>query len=400
MGTAATLSAVPASTGRQDRAPGADAGARLRSVDILRGLVCVLMAIDHVRVYAGVPAGGPTAGIFFTRWVTHFVAPAFCLFAGTGAFFLGRRLKDPGALARFLVSRGLMLVLLEITLIRFTWTFSLDYSTFILAGVIWMLGWCMVLLAAFVRVPAPVVGWIGVGMIAAQQAFALVPQLVPASLRSGFGYFWEFIYSSGLTSLPGVSVLYVLVPWLGVMMAGYGFGVILLRDDAVRRRLCLWIGLGATGVFLVATTIIASAQGDGDGPPMYVRMLNMQKYPPSQLFLLMTLGPLIALLPYAERARGRLAGALETFGRVPLFYYLLHIPAIHVAAIIVMQLRGTFSAAWYATAPYATVPPAQRWSLGLLYLVWALVVAGVLYPACRWYARVKAERPAWWMRYL
>ena len=123
---------------------------RLRSLDIIRGAVMILMAIDHVRVYSGIPAGGPTAGVFFTRWVTHFCAPAFVFFAGTAAFLHGRKIADTGTLSRYLVIRGLLLVLLELTVIRFSWTFNVDYSQFVLAGVIWMLGWCMVLLAALV----------------------------------------------------------------------------------------------------------------------------------------------------------------------------------------------------------------------------------------------------------
>ena len=131
---------------------------RINSVDLLRGLVMVLMAIDHVRVYSGLPAGGPTPGIFFTRWITHFCAPAFVFFAGTAAFLHGRKLADKRSLARYLVTRGLILVILELTLIRFTWTFNFDYREWILAGVIWMLGWCMILLAALIWMPTWLLG--------------------------------------------------------------------------------------------------------------------------------------------------------------------------------------------------------------------------------------------------
>lgn len=375
--------------------------ARLRSVDVLRGLVCVLMAIDHVRVYSGLPAGGPTPGIFFTRWVTHFVAPWFCLFAGVGAYFLGKKLESPGALARFLVTRGLLLVVLEVTLVRLTWTFSLDYSTFVLAGVIWMLGWCMVLLAAVVAQPARRVAGLGLAVVGFQQALAFVPRAVPEAARGGFGRVWEFVYPAGLRAAPPMEVLYVIVPWIGVMMLGYGLGLVLERDEAARRRWCLRVGVAATATYLLVAGVLVAVLPAGEGaPPVYIRMLNMQKYPASQLFLLMTIGPGLVLLPFAERARGRLAGALEVFGRVPLFYYLLHIPTIHAAGIVVMRLRGSFDPAWYATAPYTSVPRAEWWPLWLLYVVWALVVAGILYPACRWFAGVKAARPGGWIRYL
>lgn len=378
------------------------ASARLRSLDLMRGVVCVLMAIDHVRVYSGIPAGGPTPGIFFTRWVTHFVAPAFCLLAGAAAYLHGRKLNDTGALQRFLVSRGLLLVVLEVTLIRFTWTFNLDYSQFVLAGVIWMLGWCMVLLALFVRMRAVTVGWLGVAIALGQQVFALVPRLLPEGARAGFGRGWEFIYSSGLEGPGAITILYVIVPWIGVMMAGYGFGVVMEWEPDRRKRFCLRAGLGMTVTFLVLATVQAM-QATGDNvPPLFVRILGQQKYPASQLFLFMTLGPMIALLPAAERARGFLADAMVTIGRVPMFYYLLHIPVIHVAGLAVNLLRsGETHQEWYATAPFVGfIPPDERWSLGLLYLVLAVVVGGILYPACRWYADLKARRRAAWMSYI
>lgn len=400
MGATAPAMAPPAPPS-PTAAPAAPGGGRLRSVDIVRGLACVLMAIDHVRVYSGIPAGGPTPGVFFTRWVTHFVAPAFALYAGTGAFFLGRKLGDPSRLARFLVSRGLLLVVLEITVIRFFWTFGVDYSTFVLAGVIWMLGWCMVLLAAFVRLPAARVGWIGVGIVLCQQVLAFVPRAIPEAARVPFGWFWEFIYASGNDQLPGVSVLYVIVPWIGVMMAGYGLGTILLWDDRRRRRALYRIGLGFVAVFLAVAVPLALARGGAEAPPFFVRVLNQQKYPASQLFLLMTLGPMIALMPWAERARGFVADALDMFGRVPMFYYLLHIPAIHLAAVIVMRLRGAAGYAdWFSTAPYTGVPEEQRWRLGLLYAVYLVVLVVVLYPACRWYARYKATHRHRWLTYV
>jgi uncharacterized membrane protein len=267
-----------------------------------------------------------------------------------------------------------------------------------------MLGWCMVGLGVLLRVIGSPrsLGFVGLGIIALQQLFSLVPRALPASARESVGWLWEFIYPAGLETPGSISVLYVLVPWLGVMAAGYGFGLILLRAEADRRRLCLRIGLGATALFLVVGGLpasLASGGGEGEGPPWLFRLLDQDKYPASQLFLLMTLGPMLALIPLAERWRGRAASVLRTFGRVPMWYYLLHIPLIHAVAIVVMSARGAFDPAWYATAPYAQVPPEQRWPLWLLWLIWALCVAA-LYPACAWYARVKRERPARWMSYI
>src|SRR5262245_43850183 len=225
--------------------------ARIGSVDIMRGLVCVLMAIDHVRVYSGIPAGGPTPGVFLTRWVTHFVAPAFCFFAGTAAFFLGKQLNDTGALRKFLVSRGLLLVVLELTLIRFLWSFNPNLTQFSLAGVIRMLGWCMVLLGLFVGLKPKTIGWIGVGIVLLQQVFGLPPR---APRMSAIAPMWAFLYPSGAEAPLGFNVLYVIVPWIGVMMAGYGFGLFWAREESSRDRLFLRLGLGMTAAWVVIAT--------------------------------------------------------------------------------------------------------------------------------------------------
>lgn len=357
------------------------------------------MAIDHVRVYAGIPAGGPEPSIFLTRWVTHFVAPIFCLFAGTGAYFLGKQLGDVAALRKFLIGRGLLLVLLELTLIRFLWAFNWS-PDFILAGVIWMLGWCMVLLAAFVGMSAARVGLLGVGIVLLQQLFALVPRLLPDTAREGFGFFWNFIYTAGTEPWPAVQILYVIVPWIGVMMAGYGLGVLWEKDAAERDRRLLRIGTAMTIAFVVIAVVLATLRSGGkDAAPLWMRMLNQQKYPASQLFLLMTLGPAIALLPWAERARSWLARALVTTGRVPMFYYLAHILVIHLLALLTMRIHfPSFDSAAYDTAPYTWLPD-FRWPLWLLYANW-LIASVLLYLLCRWYAAKKAAQPSSWMRYL
>jgi uncharacterized membrane protein len=370
-------------------------GSRIRSIDILRGAVMVLMAIDHVRVFSGVPAGGPTPGLFLTRWVTHFCAPAFAFLAGTGAFLYGRRIGDPRALARHLVTRGLMLVLLELTVIRFSWTFNFAYSQFVLAGVIWMLGWCMVLMAPLVFLRVRTIAIAGVGLMLFQQLFGLLPRLLPASLRAAVAPVWNFFYPSGAPGWPGITILYVILPWLGVMAAGYAFGSIMVRDPAERRRLCLRIGLSATALFAIVATVMTVATPAGsDAPPALFRALNPPKYPVSQPFLLMTLGPAIALLPLAEHARGSVSVALAAFGRVPLFYYLLHIPLIHLTALAVWFLRdGTAHMDWFATAPFVRIEPGQQWGLPLLYLVFLIDVA-LLYGACRWYDARRHPRRA------
>jgi len=381
-------------------------GGRIASIDVIRGVVMILMALDHVRVYSGVPAGGPTAGVFFTRWVTHFAAPAFVFLAGTGAFLHGRKLGDPGALRRFLVTRGLLLVALEMTVIRLAWTFNLDYAHYMLAGVIWMLGVCMLLLAGLTHFSTRTVGIFGLVVILAQQLVALPAVAMPESVRASVGWIWQILYFGGPIPLGGDAsfiVLYSIVPWIGVMAAGYAFGAVMLRDAAERDRLCLRIGLAATALFVLGASItLFSRGGQADDGPVLFRLLNQQKYPASQLFLLMTLGPTIALLPLAGRARGRVATWLATFGRVPMFYYLLHIPLIHAMAVVVSLVRTGAVTPWlFGNHPMR--PPEQpdgyMWSLGLLYLVFALAIV-LLYFPCRWYATTKARRPRAWMRYV
>ena len=377
---------------------------RVASVDIVRGIVMVLMAIDHVRVYSGVPAGGPTAGVFFTRWVTHFCAPVFVFLAGTSAYLMAAGSKDPAytgpevgrvfrpGTSRFLFTRGALLVLLEPTLIRLCWTFSLDYSQFLLAGVIWMLGICMILMATLVWLPLRAIAVFGVIVVVGQDLVGALP----------VGWFSQFLYFGGevSTSGPTINVLYSIVPWIGVMALGYTFGSILTRESAVRDRICLRVGLTATAGFLVIAGLSTYLGDSGeDGRPFLIRMLDQRKYPASQLFLLMTLGPAIAVMPYADRARGAVGRVFEVFGRVPMFYYLLHIPVIHILALTVWYLRdGNTHAENFVTAPYVWMPD-SRWPLWLLYLVFAAAIA-LLYPVCRWYAAYKARTRAAWTRYI
>ncbi|MBI4502266.1 MAG: DUF1624 domain-containing protein [Gemmatimonadetes bacterium] len=436
---------------------------RVDSIDIVRGAVMILMAIDHVRVYSGLPAGGPTAGIFFTRWVTHFCAPAFVFFAGTSAFLHGHKLGDPGKLSRFLLIRGAWLVLLELTFLRVAWTFNLDYAHYLLAGVIWVIGWCMILMGGVVRLPIGAIAAVGLVIIAGHNIVDFFRPQVMAVLRTSESWWiWNLLYF-GFTdgrapqlgaAGPRLVVLYSIVPWIGVMAAGYAFGVIVRMAPPTRRRICWRLGLGATVLFVVlrvfdvygnpspwrprppvaqasaqaaptqpgaATTPSASGPRPAPPPatarsapvsppatqrpapfPAALAFLNTTKYPASLLFLLMTLGPTIALLPLLEGAGGVAARVLTVFGRVPLFYYLLHIPVIHGVALIVSLLRlGSVSPWLFANHPMMNppVPEGYTWSLELLYLVTIVVVAGLYFP-CRWFAELKQRRRNSWLSYL
>jgi len=388
------------------------ASSRIASLDIVRGAVMVLMAIDHVRVYAGVPPGGPEPAVFFTRWITHFCAPAFFFLAGTGAFLFAQKAPDKKAVSRFLVTRGLILVLLELTVIRISWTFNLDYANYMLAGVIWSLGWCMVLLAVLVRLPLGTVAAIGVAIVAGHNLIdPQFRQLAQASQTSALGWLWQILYFGGGFKLfgsgPPLIILYSLVPWIGVMAAGYAFGWVMLQPAAKRNRLCLGIGLGATALFLVLRGFnIYGNPWPWSGPqsrmPALLAFLNTAKYPASFQFLLMTLGPMIGLIPFLERSHGALARWLTVIGRVPLFYYLLHIPLIHLVAVLISLVRTPASTGWLFTN-HPMIPPdvpvGYMWSLGMLYLVTAGVVI-LLYFPCRWFAARKAASSNPWLKFL
>jgi uncharacterized membrane protein len=377
---------------------------RIASIDVLRGIVVVLMAIDHVRVFSGVPAGGPSPGVFFTRWITHFVAPVFVFLAGTAAYLHGQKLGDKKKLSKFLLVRGALLIALELTLIRFFWTFNFDFASYMLAGVIWVIGWSMIALAALVFLPTAVIGAFGVLMIVGHNLadIFLRPQM-EAIQGSAFSWLWSIVYFA--FEVPGIGplvVLYSLVPWIGVMAAGYAFGAVFTLDAERRRRICLQIGAGAIVLFIALRWLNvygdprpweAPTEAGGAWWPVVRSFLNTTKYPASLLFLLMTLGPAILLLPFLEKASNRVTRMFEVFGRVPMFYYLLHIPLIHLLAIGVSLVRTGSVTPWlFENHPMGTgpAPEGYQWSLWLLYVVTAIAVT-LLYFACRWYARVKRE---------
>jgi uncharacterized membrane protein len=394
----------------------APATTRIAAIDVIRGAVMVLMALDHVRVYSGLPAGGPTPGIFFTRWVTHFCAPAFIFLAGTSAFFYGRR--RPG-LTRFLVTRGAWLILLELTVVRVSWTFNLEFTRYEMAGVLWAIGWSMILLAILARLPLPAITAAGLILIAGHNLLdGLMPTLVPSLTNDFASALWKILYVgfyAGPIRLgadgPSLIVLYSLVPWVGVMAAGYAFGTVLSLEPVRRDRTCRAIGFGAIALFLLLRGFDLygdprhwQATGGPDAPrlPALLAFLNTTKYPASLDFLLMTLGPTIAMIPMLERARGALTRWMTVYGRVPFFYYVLHIPLIHAVALGVSLVRQGQVIPWlFADHPMGNPPPPEgyTWSLGLLYAVWLAVVVALYFP-CRWFAEVKARRKDWWLGYL
>ena len=390
------------------------APARIASIDLIRGAVMIVMAIDHVRVYSGLPAPGPTPGIFFTRWITHFCAPAFIFLAGASVFFYARKHSDA---SRFLLIRGVWLILLELTVLRLAWTFNFDFAHYEMAGILWVIGWCMFVLAVLVKLPLPLTATFGVIIIAAhnlmdshfmQLAQGLNDRRFPALWKALYFSFWAGPIQFGPNG-PHLIVLYSLIPWVGVMAAGFAFGKILAMESSRRNQLCLIIGLGAIALFVVLRGF--NLYGDPhpwrhaapEHPmPAILSFLNCSKYPASLDFLLMTLGPVIALIPLLENVRGALARSVSMFGRVPFFFYVLHIPLIHALALIVSKVRLGFVSPWlFANHPMGNpeAPDGYIWSLPLLYLVWAVAII-LLYFPCRWFSALKSKRTDWWLKYI
>jgi len=391
---------------------------RIGSIDLIRGAVMVLMAIDHVRVYSGIPPGGPTPGVFFTRWITHFCAPAFIFLAGTSIYFYGRKHAD---VSRYLLIRGAWLIFLEFTFLRVAWTFNFDFRHYEMAGVIWVIGCCTILMSGLVKLPVAAVGTIGVLIIAAHNLMdSHMGKLLEGLDGNRLSGLWKIVYVGFFAGPirfgpdgPNLIVLYSIIPWIGVMAAGYAFGKILTLQPAQRKRLCLMIGLSAIGLFLVLRGFNlygdprpwhTALQGQNGAPPMaaLLSFLNTTKYPASLCFLLMTLGPIITLFPFLESMQGSLARGITLFGRVPFFFYMLHIPLIHALALVVSKIRLGYISSWlFTNHPMGNPEPPDGyvWSLLLLYAVWGIAIV-VLYFACRWFADLKARRTDWWLKYI
>jgi uncharacterized membrane protein len=381
---------------------------RLESVDRLRGLVMVLMALDHCRGFFSNPMVNPTdldqtsVPLFLTRWISHLCAPTFILLAGTGAYLSARRGMSKPALAWFLLTRGLWIVFLELTLVKFFWSFGLDVHNYN-AGVLWAIGWSMVVLAGLVFLPTWMVTAFGLVMIAGHN---LLDPVQPADLGP-LSNLWEILHRKEMGRPPLVlfggaihfGTQYPLIPWVGVMAAGYGLGALLLRPAGQRRRWLLGLGAAACLGFVLLRAVNVYGDPDPWSPQRdkwftALSFLNCHKYPPSLLYLLMTLGPALLLLVWFERAPHLPGRPLLIFGRVPMFFYLLHLPLVHALAIGAALAR-------YGPALLAAdrPPPDYGYSLPVIYAIWLGVVA-VLYPACRWFAGVKQRHRTAWLSYL
>jgi uncharacterized membrane protein len=380
---------------------------RLESIDVVRGVIMIIMALDHTRDFFGVPGQNPTdlanatASLFFTRWITHFCAPVFFLLTGTGAYLSLRR-RTPGELSRFLFTRGLWLIFLEVGLVRcFGFQFNVDYRVTLLV-VLWALGWAMIALSALVRLPTSLVTALGVLTVAGHNLLDSVRSASPL---------WSILHSPGIVVASHEHVVfaaYPLIPWIGVTAVGHGLGQSYSWTTDRRREFLLRTGLALSLAFLV----LRGLNGYGD-PARWMpqktaaftvlSFLNTTKYPPSLLFLLMTLGPAMLFLWSVDRGTPRILRPALVLGKVPLFYFVLHLTLIHMLAVLTCFVRYG-SAHWMFESPDLShypfsAPPGWGYSLPVVYLAWASVVIA-LYPLCRWFAALRERRRDAWLSYL
>ena len=376
--------------------------ARLESVDLLRGLIMVVMALDHTRDFFHGPSiqginaldlSQTTAGIFLTRFITHYCAPTFAFLAGTGTFLAILRGKARRGLSGFLITRGLWLIFLELTILMwFGWMFAVDVHSYILAT-LWSLGWSMIVLAGLIHLPLWAIVTFGLTLVLGHNAF----DAVKPEAWGAWAPLWQVLHAGGKLTLAGniqVRVFYPLIPWLGVMGLGYAFGAIYQWAPAVRQRWLLRLGSALIAGFV----LLRWSNLYGNPTPWTAQksagftllsFLDVQKYPPSLCYLLVTLGPGLILLAVFERGTPKWLNPLLVFGRVPMFYYLLHIPLLHGLSVLMNYVRfggGDFNAIVGGVAP-ADAGVGLIW----VYVIWLAVVCA-LYPACRWFADLKRRR--------
>lgn len=400
----------------------ADTKNRLVSLDLARGLIMFLMALDHVRIYfsaaqfSAVDPEKTNLLLFLIRWVTHFCAPGFFAIAGVAIFIYLDRIRDRVEVSKFLLTRGIWLIFLELTIIGFAWSFNPGWSWL---GVIWSLGWSFIIMAALIYLPRRVLLW---GALAVVLLHALVGYPYLDGLERFPHPFMAFFYAGGPTWLPALGtkgVLYSVLPWAGFMALGFAAGPIFLRDSKERAGLLLKIGAGAVIVFLALRlgnvygnpeTVFAGWSGEfalGDGfAQTLISLLNTDKYPPSPQFALMTLGPLCLLLAAWARydVSSQIASALKplrTVGRVPFFFYVLHLYLIHLLALGIAVLRGQPSGFLIWSGTYPKLRPPEEYGYGevVVLVIW-LAICALLYFFCRFFEDYKSNHKHWWLRYV
>jgi len=386
---------------------------RIESIDLLRGIVMIIMALDHVRDYFHADAflfnpldlEKTSAALFITRWITHFCAPVFVFLAGTSAYLVGQR-KGKQQLSKFLLTRGLWLVILEFTIINFSWFFNLKFTFFALA-VIWAIGVGMIVLAAVIHLNFKLVLIIGILLVAGHNlldSYHVVGDNIQA-------FVWQVLHEAALVPFTNFTVFvgYPVIPWTGIMIVGYCAGALYIPsvDPTFRKKRLYLLGFSAIVVFFILRAI--NVYGDpvpwsvhSNALDTFLSFINVTKYPPSLSYALITLGPSLLFLAVSEKYSGKLVDIVTALGRVPMFYYIVHLYVIHVVALIAARATGfkltdTVFDTWVTESPNLK---GYGFSLGVVYLIWIFLVLGLI-PLCLWYDRYKREhRDKRWLSYL
>lgn len=384
---------------------------RVKSIDLLRGIVIILMVLDHTRDYFHDQAfifdptdiSQTTPILFFTRFITHYCAPVFVFLAGTSAYIYGLKVGTK-ELSKWLLKRGIWLVIAELSILKLAWTFQLDYTNIILQ-VIWVIGVSMIFLAAFIHLSPKLCISICVLAIAGHNL------LDSLTFDNHFNSFWVLLHQGGVISTTdsNIFIAYPMIPWIFVMPLGYHLGKLYRPevDHLTRHSIILTIGIIATGLFFIIRT--TNIYGDSimwiesdDVWKMIMSYFNLSKYPPSLLYLLITLGPALILLSFAEKWKGYFFDTFVTIGRVPMFYYIIHIYVIHFLALIAAVLTGYHASDMIISVWINESAKLNGYGFNLyfVYIIWILMVV-CLYPLTNWYHRYKSNhREYWWLNYL
>lgn len=409
----------------QSATSSAAASGRLADIDLLRGLVMVLMALDHVRDYFhnGAFTGNPldpdttTPLLYVTRWITHLCAPTFVLLAGVSAHLQVARGKSTSHVSWLLFTRGLWLIVLEATVLSFGWSFAFPYVLFL--QVIWAIGWSMIALAALVWLPRYAVLAIGLAIVAGHNLLDPLTQEQFGNL----GWLWMLLHEGGPIFVNGAPIglaAYPILPWAGVIATGYGMGALFAQPAAQRDRTLIPLALAMLALFFVlrwfnlygnpsgaevalSPGAVETWQSQETTTAAVMVFFDVQKYPPSLMFTLVTLGVSFLLLPLLPRLPAIARNVLATFGAVPFFFYVLHIYLVHALATLANAAMGRDVGGMFGYMANVFIAPERLqvlgFSLGWVYVAW-IVVLVLLYPVCRWWMSVKARRRDWWLSYL
>jgi uncharacterized membrane protein len=383
---------------------------RIYSIDLLRGLVMVIMALDHVRdffhndafLHDPLDLKTTTPALFFTRWITHFCAPTFLLLAGTSAYLLGLK-KSKAELSSFLIKRGFWLIFIEL-IITFAVTFNPLYNIIVLQ-VIWATGISMIILGLLIWLPFPVILTLGICIVFGHNMLDYPED----ANNQKVGFWWDLIHHGRFTFYPyaqnrGILIAYAFLPWTGIMVMGYCMGKLFepAFNALKRRKILIYLGLGLVLLFFVLRGINEYGNPfpwseQRNGIYTFLSFMNVQKYPPSLMYVCITIGPALIFLALTEKIQNKLGSVLIIYGKVPLFYYVIHFFLIHAICVITLSIVGY--SLKDAIVPQFPFRPQFGFDLLGVYIFWLLVLV-IMYPLCRWYSRYKGTHHQWWLSYL